>query len=110
MARYRTQVQVGAHTIWVEADDPKELIKEVSYLSLLDMGAEGRTDAEFYYRKAGKYEYFGFRRGDGAELTFGQLTEPPVKHHQLFAYHPKSEGYKGYKRYNHDTGDQEDAE
>lgn len=102
MATYRTTVEVGNHTIWIEADTPEELIQEMHFWRDLAKGAE-REDAYLFYRKAGKFEYYGFRRRkDGAEVAFGKLSDPPNERHQLFAYGKNSENYKGFVKYNPD--------
>ena len=93
----RTKVKLGLHTIEVEAPTIKKLIEEMSRIQDLDKTRNGE-DAVLFHRDTGEYKFYGFRRQDGAELTFGQKKGPDTENN-LFGYHPKNENWKGFKKY-----------
>lgn len=119
MAAFRTSVQVGAHSVWVEAENIEDLIKRVSYLT--ELSREATDDAVFFHRRAGKHDYQGlmrFRKGaegwEKQELRFGKLTDPPLgEDYKLFAYGRGSDGYEekgGWRWYNRETEEAEPRE
>jgi hypothetical protein len=99
----RTTITLGTLSIQVEAETVQALIQEVAYIQALD-AARGDERADPFHRNAGGFEYFGFRRADGAEVCFGQHKQPAGEGRRLFAYRKSSPGFRGWERYDHVLG------
>lgn len=96
MARFKTQIQLGAQIHTVESDNFEEYLEIVGYLNVLAQSTEGRN-AVLYAETRGGYNYKGWLDLDsGHKLDFGESMNPTEKSRRFFAYSPHSENYKGY--------------
>lgn len=74
MSNFRTAVQVGAHSIWVEADDFADYMKTVS--ALTEMGTRLTDDARIRVRGTDDFTFFEFYSPSlGASKSLTQLKD-----------------------------------
>lgn len=100
-----TKVELGDLRVEIEAAGVAELIEEVQYIHELDRAREGDESARVFFREFDGYRFYGFRREDGAEITLGQHKNPASEARRLFAYSPGSEGYRGWRVYDRESGE-----
>jgi hypothetical protein len=94
---FRATVHLGTMPVEVEGDTPQDLLKRVEYIRELDQAREGQEATPFHRTWEG-FDFYGFRRGDGAEVLFGYHKKGDDAE-RLFAYSPTSKNYSGYKIY-----------